>query len=123
MLDLERRVGGVPLRPGDVLPAADDARGVGLVVEEAGVGGRAGVAHKQGAGCGVGPGLVAELGRVVHRPCGGEADVAVGIDEPGNDPAAGGDGVGPCHRFEGDATVDDPEVALLIAGQEDAAHV
>ena len=40
------------------LPAADDAGGVGLVVEEAGVGGGAGVADQQGAGGGVGPGLV-----------------------------------------------------------------
>jgi hypothetical protein len=106
-----------------VFPAPDDPGGIGLVVEEAGVGGGAGIAHEQRAGGGVGPGLVVKLGRVVHRPARGQADVAVGVDEPGNHPAAGGDRVGVRHRLEGEPPVDDPEVAFLVVGQEDAAHV
>ena len=74
-----------------MVAAADDAGDVGLPVEEAGVDGGAGVAHQQGAGGGVGPGLVLELDGVVDRPAGAEADVAVGVDEAGDDPAAVGD--------------------------------
>ena len=64
-----------------------------------------------------------ELGRVVLRPGRGQADVAVGVDEPGNHPAAGGDGLGSRHRLEGEAPVDDPEVSFLRVGQDDAANV
>jgi hypothetical protein len=121
--NLQRRVRGVPLRAGDVFPAADDAGGVVFVVEEAGVGGGAGVAHEQRAGGGVGPGLVVQLGGVVHRATRAQPDVAVDVDEPGDHPAAGGDGFGARHRFEGEPPVDDPEVAFLVVGQEDTAHV
>ena len=57
------------------------------------------------------------------RPVGAEADVAVGVDEARHDPAAGGDGLGAGRRLEGEAPVDDPEVALLLLGQEDAPDV
>jgi hypothetical protein len=106
-----------------VLPAADDPGSIVLVVEEAGVGGGSGVAHEQRAAAGVGPGLVVKAGPVVHRPVRAQADVAVGVDEAGNDPAMSGDRLGAGHRFEGEASVDDPEIALLVVREHDGAHV
>ena len=79
--------GLVALGPGEVAACADDARQVVAVVEAAGVDRRAGVAQQQRAGVTLGFGLGDRLvefdGAVLA-----EADVAVRVDQAGQDPAA-----------------------------------
>ncbi|BBY90951.1 hypothetical protein MGALJ_06200 [Mycobacterium gallinarum] len=56
-----------------------------------------------------------------------EADVAVRIDEPGQDPAVRSvsteDGLGVLHRFGTEHAVDDPPLDRLFIGQPATAYV
>ena len=85
-LDLVGVVAHVALRTPDVAAGADQPGQVVTGLDPAGVGGGAGVAQEQGAGVAVGDRL--RLGGLLVdgsvRP---EPDVAVGIDETGDDPA------------------------------------
>jgi hypothetical protein len=47
----------------------------------------------------------------------------VGVDEAGDDPAAGGDRVGTGQGLEGDPAVGDPDVSGLLLRQEHASDV
>ena len=87
-LDLVGEVADVAAGAGEVPAAADQPRQVVAVVHPAGVGGRAAVAQQQRAGVAVGDRLLLG-GRVVDGAVGVEADVAVGVDQPGHDPALG----------------------------------
>lgn len=50
-------------------------------------------------------------------------DMAVRVDQPGQDPAAVKDGVGSCHRFGANAAVDDPQLDRRLVGQAQTSHV
>ena len=100
--------------------ATDQARQVVAVLDPARVGGRPGVADQQRPGVavlqGLRLGLLVGYGAVVV-----ETDVAVGVDEPGDDPALGR-GLGPRLGLEGDPPADDVEVANLSVGEHRAAE-
>ena len=86
----------------------------------AGVGRRAAVAQEQRAGVAVGDRLLLRR-RLVDGAVGVEAEVAVGVDQPGHDPALGR-GLGSGLLLEGDPAVDDVEVARLAVRQHGAAE-
>ncbi len=90
------------------------------VLDPAGVGGRAAVAQEQGAGVAVVDGLLLG-GGLVDGTVGVQPDVAVGVDQPGHDPALGR-GLGAGDGLERDGTVDDVQVAGLAVGQDRAAE-
>ena len=121
-LDLVGVVAEVSARPGDVPTRSDDARQVGAVVDPAGVGRGAGIAHQQGSRVTVGERLVLRSG-VVHRAAGVESDMAVGVHQTGQDPAFHGLDV----RTRGwdvirDPAADDPDlVADLLRSDQDTS--
>ena len=119
-LDLVGVVADVAAGAREVAAAADQAGQVVTVVHPAGVGRRAAVAQEQRAGVAVGDGLLLG-GGVVDGAVGVEAEVAVGVDEAGHDPALGR-GLGSGLPLEGDPAVDDVEVAWLAVGQHGAAE-
>ena len=106
----------VALRRGDVPAAADQPGQVVAVVDPARVGGRTGVADEERPAVAVGDRLLLG-GRVVGGTEVVEPEVAVRVDQAGDDPALG-DGVGARLRLVGDAAVDDVEVARLAVGQD-----
>ena len=119
-LDLVGVVADVAAGAGEVAAAADQAGQVVAVLHPAGVGRRAAVAEEERTGVAVGDRLL--LGRrVVDRAVGVEAEVAVGVDQPGHDPALGGR-LGPGLLLEGDPAVDDVEVTRLAVRQHGAAE-
>ena len=122
-LDLVGVVADVALRAGDVATGADDLRQVVALVDPPGVGRGARVADEQRAGVAIGA-CLGLARRLVHRAVLVETDVAVRVDEAGDDPA--GDGVPVRARRggrEGDAPVDDPQlVDHLLGGEEDPAR-
>ena len=81
-------VADVAAGAGDVAAAADQPGQVVAVLHPAGVGGRAAVAQEQRAGVAVGERLLLG-GLLVDGAVGVEPDVAVGVDQPGDDPALG----------------------------------
>ncbi len=52
-----------------------------------------------------------------------DTDVAVRVDQPGQQPAAGADRLHAGHRIEGEPAVADPDVTLLPLGQHDTGEV
>ena len=60
---------------------------------------------------------------VVHRAVGVQSDVAVRVDQAGDDPALGGEGVGAGDRLWVQDAVGDPEVDDLVAGKQMTANV
>ena len=121
-LDLFGVVAEVALRPGDVAPGPDDPRQVRPLIDPVGVHRGARVADQKGAGVPVGAGLgLGDVGR--DGALRTEPDVAVGIDETGQDPgsAAHGDGVG--DRLGADQAVHHPQVGRLTVGQKHAVEV
>ena len=99
------------------MPARPDQPGqVVAVLDPAGVGGAPAVAEQQRAGVAVGDRL--RLGRLtVDLAVLVETEVAVRVDEAGDDPAAG-HGLGAGLWLEGDPAVDDVEVAGLAVGED-----
>src|SRR5690606_6222678 len=89
-----------------------------------GVGGAPAVAQQECPSGTVREGLLL-LGVPVDRAGRVEADVAVGVDQPGDDPdraEAGGDVGGAGDGLVRDAPVRDVQVALLALGEHDAAY-
>jgi hypothetical protein len=111
-------VADVALRAGKVPAAADQPGQVVALVHPPGVRGRAAVAQQQHTGVAVGDRLLLGL-RVVDGAVVLQAEVVVGVDQPGHDPALG-------HRLraslslEGDATVHDVHVPGLGVGEHHA---
>src|SRR6185369_8699455 len=86
--------------------------------------GRAGVAQGQYPGVAVDhgqrPGLVDRLDRGATWP---DADVAVGVDQPGQDVAGRGEGRRAGHGRTADPVTNQPQVHDLVVGEEDTPHV
>ena len=122
--DLDPEVADVAPRAGDVSAGADEPRQVVAFLHRRVVDRRPGIAQQQRAGIAVEQGLRGlplGLRDVAAR---GQPDVAVRVDETGDDPAAGGDCLGFGTRpGEGQPAVEHPRVALGLVGQEDATHV
>lgn len=122
VFELDREAGDVTLGSGQVPSGADDAGQVFVVVKAAGVGRRAAVPQQQRADVTFGLGLSDRLVEfdvaVFPKP-----DMAVRVDQPGQDPAAVKDGVGSCHRFGANAAVDDPQLDRRLVGQAQTSHV
>src|SRR5690606_12392665 len=118
-LDLPGVVADVAAGAGDVPPGPDDLRQVLAVVDPAGVGGRAGVAQQHSA-------AVAEVVSHHLRQDPGdcavpdEADVTVGVDESGQDPALDGpDVTGTGGALVGDPTAEHPELVAALLGPDE----
>jgi hypothetical protein len=119
-LDLVCVVADVALGPGDVAAGSDQPGQVVAVVDPAGVGRGAAVADQQGPGIAVGQRL--RLGLLLgDRPVVVEPQVAVGVDQAGDDPALRR-GLGAGLLLEGDAAVDDVQVPGLAVGEDRAAE-
>ena len=105
----------VAFRAGQMPAGPDDARQVVVVVQDAGVGGRSAVAQQQGTGVtfdlGLGDRLL-DRGLAV-RP---QADVAVRVDQSGNDPPTVPDGFGVGDRLAAQHPVGDPPLDGLAVG-------
>src|SRR5690606_25421939 len=104
-LDLLGVVTDVAAGAGDVAPRPDEARQILTLVHEASVSRRAAVTDQQRASIPVGERLAHRL-PVTHGTGFVQTEVAVRVDQTGDDPPSG-----LCLRsrlrFEGDATVDD----------------
>ena len=117
--------GEVPAGSGGSGRCAGPARMIrgmsGTALQPAGVTGRAGVADQQRAGVAVGPGL--RLGHGVrHVAAGAQADVAMGVDEPGKHPAIQHDVRRGGRTVEGQPPVHGPEsVAVRVRPGEDGS--
>ena len=97
-------------------PGPDDPGQVVVVVEAAGVGRRSGVAQQQRTDVAFGFGLPDRLVEV-DGAVQAEADVAVRVDQAGNDPSAAvEDGVRAADRLGGQHAVDDPPLHRLLIG-------
>src|SRR5206468_370634 len=123
-LHLDRETRDVAAGSGDVPAGPDDPRQVGLVVQEPGVDRRTAVAQRQDTGRPLVerllPGGVAVLQGAAART---DADVAVRVDETGQQPAAPADRLRTRHRLERESAVADPDVAVLTLGQHHAGEV
>ncbi len=122
-LDLDADVTQVALRPGDVLPGADEPRQVVAALHHPVVHRHAGVPQQQRAGVPVLGGLPEQRLLVGPPATGRQPDVAVAVDQPGQHPAAVGDGLGAGQRLVRQPPVDRVEVALLALGQQHPPHV
>ena len=95
---------------------ADDPRQVVVVVETAGVDRRTRVAQQQCADVAFGLGLRDRIRRDLDRPVLSEPDVAVRVDEPGQDPSAVENGFGVRDRVGAQQAVHDPPLHRLFVG-------
>jgi hypothetical protein len=120
-LDLHRQVGDVPTGGGDVPPGPDDPREVRLVVERAGVDRGPAVPQRQDAHGPLGQCLLAGRGEVLDVAAAlGDADVAVRVDQAGQQPAAAADRLRARDGLEGEPAVPHPHVAGLPQGEHHA---
>ena len=95
-----------------------------LVVEGPGVDRRPAVAQRQHPGRPLDQGLLAQPRQVAHVAApAGDAHVAVGVDQAGQQVPAPADGLGTRHPVEGEPPAGDPEVAVLALGEDDAGQV
>ena len=98
---------------------ADDPRQVVAIVEAAGIERRACVAQQQRARATLGLRLRDRLVEI-GGSFGAQSDVAMRVDQTGQDPAAGPvrteDGVRACHRFGAQDAIDDPPIDRFTIG-------
>jgi hypothetical protein len=115
VFDVDRQAGDVALGAGQVPAGADDARQVVAVVEAAGVDRRSAVAQQQCAGLTIGLGLRDRL-LEFNAASRTQPDMAVGIDQPGQNPAAVENRVGAADRFAADPVIGDPQFDGFFVG-------
>ena len=121
-VDLSGEVANVALGTGNVATGSDHPGQVVALIDPVGVGRGTGVAHQQRAGISISECLAFSF----VRPYGAsmvQADVAVGIDQPGNDPAVAGDGDGVGDRLGANDALADPQVTLPALGQHHPSQV
>ena len=115
--------GRVTLGSGQMSSGADDARQIVAAVETAGVGRRAAIAQQTARR----PRVRFRPGRSPRRVRYGavrtQPDVAVRVDQPGQNPAAVENRVGISDRFAADPAVDDPQLDGFFVGQPDSSNV
>src|SRR5690606_3597240 len=123
LLEVDGEAPQIALRPGQVPPGPDDPGQVGPALQPAGVERGTAVADEEHAGVALHDRLLLRLGQVGDRTARPDADVAVRVDQAGQDPHVGGDGAGPGHLSERDPAVGDPDVPPDSVGQHDTGEV
>src|ERR1700727_3822964 len=101
---------------------ANDARQVVAIVQAAGVDRRSAVAQQQRADLAFGLSLCDRLveSDAALRP---QPDMAMRIDQPGQNPAAVENCVSAADRFAADPTVNDPQFDGFFVGETDPSNV